>query len=409
MNLRTRFIYASMLVGVVAIVGAIFYGIKSGLTTPGAEVVNYTPGLYGSENITAGGENVVLAASGNVSIGTTTPYSGTGVTSLTINAVSYPSLALQSGGKTKGLLSVAGDSVRLNSADTGGPVLLNVEGGNVGIGTTDPQRLLDIKSPSAYIARFQSTSPLGPSIAFSNSSNQIATLGAYSAMTATGTDMTPTLFSETGLGINFATGGNVTRRMVIDSNGNVGIGTTNLKAKLEVDGNAIITGNLDIFKGSLTAYGIKSTNKEFINYFAGNVGIGTTNPQAKLDVYGSAYFRDVSLDILNVSEIIKSDFIQQRLNTFANGIIECQGGNVWGYNGCGIQLYDLNTYYWVINDSISAKAVCASLGFFNPTIVKHGREPGTNYKKFNAGLFKWVDAKASDVIVRIKCELPPNP
>ena len=52
------------------------------------------------------GNNHVLAAkaNGNVGIGTASPYSGTNVTSLTVNATSYPAMALQIGGSNAGLV-----------------------------------------------------------------------------------------------------------------------------------------------------------------------------------------------------------------------------------------------------------------------------------------------------------------
>jgi hypothetical protein len=58
--------------------------------------------------------------------------------------------------------------------------------------------------------------------------------------------------------------------------GNIGIATGTPKAKLHVNGNAIITGNLNVNNGNL-----------FMNRF-GNLGIWTTNPQANLHVNGNA-------------------------------------------------------------------------------------------------------------------------
>ncbi len=60
--------------------------------------------------------------------------------------------------------------------------------------------------------------------------------------------------------------------------GNVGIGTSisNTRAKLSVNGNAVITGNLNVGNGNL-----------FMNRF-GNLGIWTTNPMANLEIQGNA-------------------------------------------------------------------------------------------------------------------------
>ncbi|MES3031034.1 MAG: hypothetical protein V4697_01320, partial [Patescibacteria group bacterium] len=97
--------------------------------------------------------------------------------------------------------------------------------------------------------------------------------------------------SEAGW-LRFSTrgGGSVLERMRIDSNGNVGIGTTSPYAKLSVTGQivgeyftATSTTATSTFSGGLLAGG--STGLNVLQN--GNVGIGTTSPRAKLSINGN--------------------------------------------------------------------------------------------------------------------------
>ena len=114
---------------------ALFFDTSSGTTGTGAGIAfgGYTNGTSGpinhlgniqgiKENSTAGNyasallfstrangatplEQMRISSAGNVGIGTSSPYSGTGVTSLTINATSYPVLALRAGDTNYGIVN----------------------------------------------------------------------------------------------------------------------------------------------------------------------------------------------------------------------------------------------------------------------------------------------------------------
>jgi len=73
-------------------------------------------------------------------------------------------------------------------------------------------------------------------------------------------------------------------RMTVDSNGNVGIGTTNPAAKLHVNGNIIVNGCTGC--GSVSSQWITSGSS--IYYNGGNVGIGTTSSNSLLHVGSGA-------------------------------------------------------------------------------------------------------------------------
>src|SRR3989344_6492054 len=165
---------------------------------------------------------LVIDSSGNVGIVTTTPSALINAYSTVLN---NPMLVLTNTNTTAGasvpifLVNKSGGSMTNVSIENGGPGNMNfrtgattetgygtaqmtiTSAGNVGIGTTTPSNLLDIYSSTAAIASFSGG----------------ATKGEWSM----GYDVTNNRFaiaSSTSITSNV--------RMVIDNQGNVGIGTT---------------------------------------------------------------------------------------------------------------------------------------------------------------------------------------
>ncbi|HAY89749.1 MAG TPA: hypothetical protein DCY51_09925, partial [Bacteroidetes bacterium] len=208
-----------------------------------------------------------------------------------------------------------GQSTDYMSFDTAGSTKMTIlSGGNVGIGTTSPEGKLNIVADNGSTASAVKTLVLGGGtdttgngqyIQFRSSSN--ATLGSQISGSRTGAGAASDLkFHTTG------SDSVVRERMVINSSGNVGIGTTSPIGLLTVQGddadiylrsndytiariiNRGSSGtNLDTGLFSLMSSDGTNNNVEQVRLDAGgnswlnalNVGIGTNSPASRLHVY----------------------------------------------------------------------------------------------------------------------------
>ncbi|MHC4309395.1 MAG: tail fiber domain-containing protein [Planctomycetota bacterium] len=160
---------------------------------------------------------------------------------------------------------------KFTDSDTLGDSVIYETVGNVGIGTTSPGGKLAVYYDNAGHSNpailIENPNVLGQDVldfSFSGTT-QARFRKAYGGGLYIGTeDIQP---------INFYVGGGT--EMLIQSDGSVGIGTTNPQNKLDVEG-AMAVGFS--YSGSETA----PTNGMIVQ---GNVGIGTKNPTHKLDVY----------------------------------------------------------------------------------------------------------------------------
>ena len=262
--------------------------------------------------LTSGTERVTIDGSGNVGIGTTNPSAKLDVVG---NTTLGGHLTVgRDGSLSDGAIEIISDNDSLSyidfkgagneSLDFVGRIRFDdtkgfaFEGGNVGIGTTSPGAKLDVSAAqSGYGAKIYN-----------------AGLGRYGLYVEAGGTATDKVFHFTG---NPVAGYD----MVMLQNGNVGIGTTNPQAKLDVEGllrlgrinttneggqvdfelaSGLVGWHVDAYQNDFRIFNDQTNNPNgnirlhtngatrlFIDS-AGSVGIGTTTPTAKLHVDGSA-------------------------------------------------------------------------------------------------------------------------
>jgi hypothetical protein len=205
-------------------------------------------------------------------------------------------------------------------------------GGFVGIGTTTPQYLLDVRGV-ATASYFQSVSS-------NASTSRLA--GASLEWNRNNSDGVVWFLNQPGTGNggwNFShvnSANQITSTsMFVASGGSVGIGTTNPNANLTVVGDISASNNItasgQISANSLglnTTIALNPTNNSFINT-SYNVGIGTNNPTYKLDVQQNSSSASASIRAYNANSSNTSNaglFVQNA--TGANGILQASGNKI---------------------------------------------------------------------------------
>ena len=233
--------------------------------------------------------------------------------------------------------------------------------GNVGIGTTSPTSQLTISDPTSPTLEFnrQGSTANGWIKTTDSSQNVEAAIQMY------------------GNEMRFYTNGQSNQRMVIDSSGNVGIGTTSPAFKLDVNGDGIrslrsSSGWAGWFENTASSSGVvvtagvdsgdapllirKQDGTELFSvrgngtswFNNGNVGIGTTSPIQTFDLNGVAYFRGGTAADFGVGDtpsdtaiiIDEGDYIYTRDNNNLRKLIGKSGSDIIYIGQTGTSLID---------------------------------------------------------------------
>jgi hypothetical protein len=270
-------------------------------------------------------------SSGNVGIGTTVPLSKLNVQAdNTSSDWQQGQIVISGASNSNQRLYLGYDTVNDRGFIQAGKLgdnyknlLLNSQGGNVGIGTTSPLAKLDTNGVLAVSGGSGSTATNGLQMYFNSNTGYI---------TSTQSGVGNRNLDIQGLNINFRADG--ANAMIINNLGNVGIGTTTPGVKLDVHSGANtffsqLGNNLGSFLLASDAstnylesvnlnnngvknlyiggYGINSPSQIEIEgtsiYMNGNVGIGTTSPAAKLTVKGSGLTTGVNFQTTNSNNV----------------------------------------------------------------------------------------------------------
>lgn len=251
-----------------------------GLFRPSADTLGFA---------TAGAARVTIDSNGKVGIGTTSPTtllhvasSGTASTRIQAGTGSSAELSLENDSGRWDFIHDALDSNKFKLARTGAPRITVASGGDVGIGTTSPSSTLHLNESSGDVAMTLQASARTWSTLVDNGN------GSFIFHDVTG----------------------ATDRLVLKSNGSVGIGNSNPVSKLNVTGGSITLENNAPTAGDgrvVSKVQSSTVQPEFRGHRLGSAGAGVPAGQALVSLVGEGRQQDGSELVGGAVKIVAAD------------------------------------------------------------------------------------------------------
>ncbi len=291
-------------------------------TTPSSHTIQtggyltLNSGYAGSKITLTDGAGSLVVNNGNVGIGTTAPLANLDISNVagtTYQQWSYDNPGANNYNLTLSETVTAGNVRFVFDQKNAGAQYSDVlvfNQGKIGVGTDEPISKLDVAGTGNFTGNVAiNGTKIGTDQTFGGAYRTFAfgdNANGYNRVFATN-DASDGIYinASTGNGVKFRVNGGGSNVMVIDSSGNVGIGTDSPGAKLDIKSSLTAIGTEQLLtighdinwnlklQENWNASGIQfdilqkygtGAAANVLTFFNGNVGIGTTSPSKKLDV-----------------------------------------------------------------------------------------------------------------------------